>query len=144
MYVDPAIHFVVGPDGFREFILLPLWTMNDFNSIIKQKHFETLRARYQIPVSIPICLPSKSEKCYHDGAEDVGVYKKMFKVGLWFPLSALHRRLLQYLGLAVTQISPNAWRVFIGAKVLYGVLSDKVRRMTVEEFFLCCRPSEIV
>ena len=68
----------------------------------------------------------------------------MFKAGLRFLLSTLHRRLLQYLGLAVTQVSPNAKRVFLGAEVLYGVLSNGARRMMVEEFFHCYRPSEIV
>ena len=94
--------------------------INDFDSSIKQKHFNKLREKYQIPISIPICLPFKSEKCYYRGAEDVGVYEQMLKAGLRFLLSALHRRLLQYLGLAVTQISPNAKRVFLGAEVLYG------------------------
>ena len=61
---EPLIQSVIGPDGFREFIMLPLWTINDFNSTIKQKHFNTLREKYQIPVSIPICLPFKYEKCY--------------------------------------------------------------------------------
>ena len=68
----------------------------------------------------------------------------MLKAGLRIPLNALHRRLLQYLGLAVTQIFPNAQRVFLGTKVLYGVLSKGARRMTVEEFFHCYCPSEIV
>ena len=76
--------------------------------------------------------------------DDVGVYEQMLKAGLRFPLSALHLRLFQYLGLAVTQISPNAWRVFIGMEVLYEVLSKGERRMTVDEFFHCYRPSEIV
>lgn len=31
----PPIQSVIGPDGFREFIMLPLWTINDFNSSIK-------------------------------------------------------------------------------------------------------------
>ena len=53
-------------------------------------------------------LPFKHEKCYYKGVENVGVYEQHLKVGLWFPLSALHRHLLQYLGLVVTQISPNA------------------------------------
>lgn len=108
MYVNPPVQFVVGLNDFREFILLPLWTVNNFNSSVKQKHFETLRVRYQILVDIPIHLPHKSEKCYYEGVEDVGVYEQMFKAGLRFPLSTLHRRLLQYLGLNVTQISPNA------------------------------------
>ena len=104
---EPPPQSIIGPDGLRQFILLPLWTMNDFRSTIKQKHFDTFREKYQIPFNIPIRLPYKSEKCYYRGVDDVGVYKQMFKTGLSFPLSALHRRLHQYLGLAITQVSPN-------------------------------------
>ena len=68
----------------------------------------------------------------------------MLKAGLRFPLKALHCHLLQYLGLAVTQITPNAWRVFLGMEVLYGAMSDGARRLTVEEFFHCYHPTEIV
>ena len=68
----------------------------------------------------------------------------MFKVGLRLPLSALHCCLLQYLGLAVTQIAPNAWRIFLGAEVLYGIQTNGERQLTVEEFFHCYRPFEIV
>ena len=105
---EPPIRSVVGPNGFRKFIMLPLWTINDFNSSVKQSYFNTLREKYQIPINIPMRLPFKHEKCYYKGVEDVGVYEQHLKVGLWFPLSALHRHLLQYLGLVVTQISPNA------------------------------------
>ena len=104
---EPPVQSVIGPDGFKEFITLPLWTINDFNSSIKERRFNILREKYQIPVTIPMRLPFKREKCYYKGVEDVGVYEQMLKVGLRFPLSALHRRLLQYLKLAVTQISPN-------------------------------------
>ena len=48
-----------------------------------------------------------------------------------FHLSVLHRHLLQYLGLFVTQISSNAWKVFLGVEVLYKVMFDEARRMTV-------------
>ena len=103
-YVDnePLIQSILGPDGFREFIMLLLWTINDFNFSIKRKHFDTFREKYQILVGIPICLPFKHKKCYYKGAEDIRVYKQMLKAGLRFPLSALHLRLLQYLGLVVT------------------------------------------
>ena len=67
----------------------------------------------------------------------------MLKAGLRFPLNTLHRCLLQYLGLAVTQIFPNAWRVFLSVEVLYGPMSDGVKRLTVEEFFHCYRPAKI-
>ena len=33
-FVDPLIQSVIGPNGLREFIPLPLWKVNDFNSSI--------------------------------------------------------------------------------------------------------------
>ena len=54
---EPPIQSVIGPDGFREFIMLPLWMINDFNLSIKQQHFNTLREKYQIPVNILMRLP---------------------------------------------------------------------------------------
>ena len=119
------------------------WTVNDFWSTIKEKHFSTLRANFQIPDNIPICLPNESEKCYYEGVERVGVYKQMLKAGLRFPLSSLHRELLKYLALSVNQVSPNAWRVFIAMEVLYGAMSNDARWLTVREFLHCYRPNEI-
>ena len=98
----------MGPDGLREFITLPIWTINDFTFTIKESHFKTLKEKYQIPVNIPLRLPYLSEKCYYKGVEGIEVYEQMLKARLKFPLSSLHCQLLQYLGLAVTQISPNA------------------------------------
>ena len=72
---EPPIQSVIGPDGFREFIMLPIWTVNDFTSLIKEPHFKTLREKYQIPVNIPIRLPYKSEKCYYESVKGVGVYE---------------------------------------------------------------------
>ena len=41
--VKPPIYSVIGTDGLREFIMLPIWTVNDFTSTIKESHFKTLR-----------------------------------------------------------------------------------------------------
>ena len=98
---------IIGDDELREFIMLPEWTVHKFTSLIKEKHFSTFRANFQIPDYIPIHLPYVSEKCYYDGVEGVGVYEQMLKVGFRFSLSTLHRELLKYLGLFVNQISPN-------------------------------------
>ena len=105
---DQGIKSVVGADGLREFVMLPEWTINNFRSIIKEVHFKTLRAIYQIPYHIPIRLPYKAEKCYYDGVDDVGVYEQALKVGLRFSLNTLKRELLQHLGLFVSQISSKA------------------------------------
>ena len=67
----------------------------------------------------------------------------MLKVGLKFPLSSLHHQLLHHLGLSVNQISPNAWRVFLGVEVLYKAMSDDARKLTMWEFLHCYRPDEI-
>ena len=32
---EPPIQSIIGPNGFREFIMLLLWTINDFKSSIK-------------------------------------------------------------------------------------------------------------
>ena len=120
---EQRIKFVVGTDGLREFVMLPKWTINYFTFTIKEAHFKTLRANYQIPDYIPIRPPYKSEKYYYEGVDDVGVYEQVLKVGLRFPLNSLHRELLKYLGLSVSQISPNVWRVFIAMEDLYGAMS---------------------
>ena len=71
------------------------------------------------------------------------MYEQMLKAGLRFPLSTLHRELLNYLGLSVTQISQNAWRVFIAMEILYGAMTDGARRLTVREFLHRYRSDEI-
>ena len=140
---DQRIKSLVGTDGLREFVMLPEWTVNAFTSTIKKAHFKTLRANYQIPDYIPIRLLYKSKKCYHEGVNGVGVYEQVLKAGLRFPLNSLHRELLKYLGLSVSQISPNAWRVFIAMEVLYGAMSNGARLLTVRKFLHCYRPDEI-
>ena len=42
----PPIQSAIGLDGFREFIMLPLWMVNDFVSTIKESHFKKLRDKY--------------------------------------------------------------------------------------------------
>ena len=91
---EQIVRSVVGADGLREFVMLLEWTVNYFSSIIKEKHFKTFRDNYQIPDNISIRLPHKSERCYYEGVEGVGVYEQMLKAGLRFPLSLLHRELL--------------------------------------------------
>ena len=131
------IRSIIGLDSFRKFILPLMSMVNDSNSTIKRPHFDTFWERYQIPVGIPIRVPFKFEKYYYRDVEDVGVYEQMFKARLRLPLSALYHRLLQYLGLAVTQITLNAWRIFLGVEVLYGVLTNGEHQLTMEKFFHC-------
>ena len=90
---------------------------------MSDKVFKELHSRYQIPEHIPIRLPRENERCYSGKTADVGMYDAMFTMGLRLPLIALHRQLVDFLGLSISQIAPNTWRTFIGAEILWGRLS---------------------
>ena len=92
----------------RPFILPAEWVVNKFLPSMSDKIFSELRVRYQIPEHIPIRLPYENEKCYTGRTADVGMYDAMFAAGLRLPLTALHRQLVDYLGLSISQIALNA------------------------------------
>ena len=140
---EPTLRSIIGANGLREFIMLPEWTVNNFVSTIKETHFKTIRANYQIPENIAIHLFYKSEKCYYDGVEGVGIYEQILKAGLRFPLNTFHRELLKCLDLSVNQVSLNAWRIFIAMEILYGAMTDGARSLTVREFLHCYCPDKI-
>ena len=133
----------VGPEDNRPFILLAEWAVNKFLPSMSDKIFSELRIRYQISKHIPIRLPYENEKCYTGRTVDVSMYDSMFTAGLRLPLTALHRQLVDYLGLSVSQIAPNTWRTFIGEEILWGSLSRGIRQLTLDEFFYCYRPYHI-
>ena len=58
--VEPPPQSIIGPDGLKEFILLPLWMVNEFRFTIKQKHFDTLRASV---ADVPKIMPFYHIKC---------------------------------------------------------------------------------
>lgn len=107
---------------------------------MSDKVFNTLCDYYQIPENIPLRLPRKFERCYSRRTVDVSMYDAMFTVGLRLPLTELHLQLANYLGLFVSQIAPNAWRIFIGAEVIWGQLSCGNLRLFLDEFFYCYKP----
>ena len=100
------------------FILPKKWIVNDFLPTMSGKVFKTLCGCYQIPNNIPIHLPGKFERCFSRKTTDDSMYDAMFATGLRLPLTALHHQLANFLGLSVSQIAPNAWRIFIRAKIL--------------------------
>ena len=122
------------------FILPKMWTVNDFLPTMTANIFKNLRDRYQIPNHIPILPPGKFEKCYVGRTANVGMYDALFTAGLRLPLTTLHYQLTNFLGLSISQITPNAWRIFIGAKILWGHLSGRNHQFSLDEFFYCYKP----
>ena len=111
---------------------------------MSEKVFKELCTRFQIPDHISIRLPKKKEKCYTERTVDVSMYDAMLSAELRLPLTALHRQLVNFMGISVSQITPNAWRTFIGADVLWGRLSGGNRQLSLDEFFYCYKPRQIV
>ena len=105
--------------GHRPFILPLIWTMNDFYPTMSLKVFNTLHDCYQSLEHTPLRLPRKFEKYYSGKTVDVGMYDAMFTIWLRLPLMELHHQLANYLGLSISQLAFNAWRIFIGAKVIW-------------------------
>lgn len=102
----------------RRIILPRIWSINVFLVSMTKVVFSRLRPCFQIPDNIPIRKAIKGEKCYIGRSSKVGFYEVAFIMRLRFPLSHLYHRLADYLGIFVSQIAPNAWRIFIGAEVL--------------------------
>ena len=92
----------VGPGDNRPFILPKEWVVNRFLPFMSDKVFKELHSWYQIPEHIPICLPRENERCYSGKTADVGMYDTMFTMGLRLPLIALHRQLVDFLGLSIS------------------------------------------
>ena len=128
----------------RPFILPKMWTVNDFLPTMTTNIFKNLRDRYQIPDHIQIRLLGKFEKCYLGKIANVGMYDAMFAARLRLPLMALHYQLANFLGLSVSQIAPNAGKIFIGAEILWGRLSGGNRQLSLDKFFYCYKPQHIV
>ena len=71
------------------------------------------------------------------------MYYVIFTTRLRLPLTKLYCQLANYLGLSINQIAPNAWRIFIGAEVIWGQLSGENHQLTLDEFFYCYKPKQI-
>ena len=134
----------VSPEGNRPFILPEDWAVNKFLPKMSEKVFKELRTRFQIPNHISIRLPRKKEKCYTGRTVDVGMNDAILSAELRLPLTALHRQLVDFMGLFASQIAPNAWRTFIRAEVLWDCMSGGNHQLSPDEFFYCYKPHQFV
>lgn len=117
------------PSGqlLREVILPNDWSIHDFLVDMNDKFFSRLRPRFQIPNNVSIKRGDFEEKYYNGKSSDISFYEATFIAGFCLPLSTLHRQLAFFLGVSISQIAPNTWRIFIRVEAL-------------EEFSYCSNP----
>ena len=63
--------------------------------------------------------PLKDERAFDDREGEIYIYEQMFKLDVRLPVYPIIRAVLSFINLAPAQLSPNAWRVLVGAIVLW-------------------------
>lgn len=85
----------------RKIILSDIWSVNDFPISMTKDVYGKLGPHFQIPYNVPIRKGINGEKCYAGCLHKVSFYEAAFIAGLRLPLSHLHHRLVDYLGISV-------------------------------------------
>ena len=111
--------------------------MNKHYSSLSNKRLAKLRSKFQIPHNVPTRLTEIDEKCYSCDGEGFGFYEASFISGLRLPLNELTRKLLKRLRIAISQLAPNSWHAFIGAQILWGIMSKGREALSLDEFLYC-------
>uniref|UniRef100_A0A2N9EHP0 Transposase (putative) gypsy type domain-containing protein n=1 Tax=Fagus sylvatica TaxID=28930 RepID=A0A2N9EHP0_FAGSY len=129
-------------DSSSQEAILPISGLDPNKSLVAEgvsskfvdKDIKRLRTRYQISEDIVLRLPDKGEWACSSNGEDVVLYEDNLAAGLRLPFRPFERELLHRLGLAPSQLNPNAWRITIGLQVLWKMASDGEYELTVDEF----------
>lgn len=114
--------------------------MNKHCSSLSAKRLLKIQTEFRIPHNVAIRLAKVGEKCYSHDGEGVGFYEASFTSGWRLPLNHLTRMLLQRLGIAISQLAPNSRCTFMGALVLWGIMSEGQETLSLNEFLYCHKP----
>ena len=126
------------------FILPNEWEVNKHYSSLSNNRQAKLRSEFQIPHNVLTRIAKIDEKCYSlDDEKGDGLYEAFFISGLRLPLDELTRKLLKRLHIAISQLAPNSWRAFIGAKIVWGIMSEGQETLSLDEFLYYYKPIRV-
>jgi hypothetical protein len=90
-----------------------------------------LRNNYDIPPTV--LLHFQNPVTREIRGNDLVIYEIMLLAGLRFPFLDIARELVLFLGVSLSQLTPNAWRYLLASFILWRTVLGA--RMTIPEFF---------
>ena len=111
----------------------------EIESTVSEFDLLAFRHLYSISPSIRLRRPLREERAYDGRDGEICLYEQMFRLGFRLPIHPIIRAILAYINLAPSQLSPNAWRLIIGAIVLWRAVHHS--DLPVQVFTGCYVPS---
>jgi hypothetical protein len=103
-------------------------------SVTTEEDLTFLRARFQVPDSVALRVPTAEERACTARPGEVCLYFHSFEAGLRLPFPQIVREVLNYFSIAPSQLVPNAWRLLIGCAALWAASSNKERPLGLNTF----------
>ncbi|CAN6360808.1 unnamed protein product [Urochloa humidicola] len=109
------------------------------SKLTSQGALRALCDRYHIPADYtPLAAADGWAACRAPPEGSICVYAEALEAGMRFPLHDFYASVLRHLGLAPTQLAPNAWRYMAGFVLLCGDAGVEPMLSAFFSFFFVC------
>jgi hypothetical protein len=106
-----------------------------WRSSLKPEDAERLRKTYEIPDDVNIRIPGPNEGIHGNVLEnEVCIFEQALMAGLHLPFSLVVREILHILGMAPTQLKPNAWRNVMACCVAWPMVLGEGVHLSAPKF----------
>lgn len=98
------------------------WGASSLRSVIHEGSLATIRAKYGIPSTVELVMPSSTDRADNPPVGCVALNGAILSAGLRLPFPKIIRSFLSSWGIAPTQLCPNGWRTLVATLILWKQL----------------------